>query len=368
MTRRTWAPLILLGLLGMFLSEVGVWNLQPLIAAFARAPLLTPHKVLMAHAVYLSLFLLAAHLIQRWRVDDVVSLLLMGSVYGLINEGLFADKILVGRAPGPRVLGVPLLDLAFTGLSAHPAVDFLGAFLLYRAALTGRLGLEPGGPGGRGLRQWFGICLLWGALAFGSWHLRVFRGGIPLGWQAFSAAYVFVLLFVFGRLSAASGAQALPDPLLGRKGLLLCLAPILLSAVLWFLRLAGQGRLGSFVFFLAVLAGYSLLTVVWVRSRPRVPEKSILDQCFPVRQAPPSLSACLKLAAVAGAAFLVVRFAAVLPALRLLLALVGVCLVFAGIVFAAAFPCCVLWRLLGRRAALQAQQAHDLGETVGGDE
>ena len=88
-----WLPLILLGLIGMFLSEFLIWNHAFQIIRQHIAGSAIPRIVLGSSLIYILLFLIGADVIQRYKINDKISILLLGSIYGLIIEGVWAKTI-----------------------------------------------------------------------------------------------------------------------------------------------------------------------------------------------------------------------------------------------------------------------------------
>ncbi|MBI5242301.1 MAG: hypothetical protein HY922_01300 [Elusimicrobia bacterium] len=329
-------PLLLLGALGMILSEGGVWNVQNLCAVASAHPGKALAGLLGAHVVYFCVFAIFADVIHRFKVRDFLGLLLLGSVYGLLEEGVLADKIFQPGL-GPALFHVHLLNFGFTGLSLHPLGDFLGTFILFRALLQGRLGLaDPDFKPGE-LRAWLIFCAAWLALAYAPWHMRFFLGPVPLVVQAGLLAWALVLSWLLLRLALArSGAQA-PKELLPLKAYPLVGLPILLGLAGRVLTLLKQGRADSLLFYAAIVGFYAALFILHVRSIGAGSERSIYDEAFPPAQ---GLSAMkfLKIAAAAFAVLAVLRGAAALARLGPLLA--ALCALFAAacMFFAAAFP------------------------------
>ncbi|HAH06102.1 MAG TPA: hypothetical protein DCM05_06175 [Elusimicrobia bacterium] len=345
--RERAAPLVLLGTLGMVLSEGGVWNVQGLYSICVSRPAAVVPALLFCQLLYVCVFAVFADILHRWKVADAFGLLLLGSVYGLLMEGVFADKVFIPSGLGPPVFGLHLIRLTFTGLSAHPLLPFLGGFLLFKAVHRGEMGLARPGFEERELGRWAAVCLAWFSVAFAAIHLRFFGGPVPAALQAFLLGWVGLMLWLALRASTG-GASAAPEEVLPGIALPLFWLPVAAGLFFRGRSLAAQGRLDAFLFYLAIVAFYALLFALHVRGRKTVPERSVYGEAFPAaaqfsgaKLAKLALSAFALLALLRGGAW----------ALNLQRPLAALCLLaFLGcVVFSAVFPVYALARLVRGR-------------------
>lgn len=275
--RQKWLPLLLLGALGAVLSEITIWNIRPLADALSRHPLLILTWIVPLLG-YTWLFVILADLVVRYKVRDWVGLALLGSLYGLFNEGALAGLVF---APGlgPRVLGLHPLNMAFTGLSWHAFIDVPLGFWLCRGILQDRLGLSEPGLSRRdwaaalGLALWlycwrnFKVVRLW------------FPDGMPLHLQALWLLVPMALLGWLAHRALAAEPQSSPQRIL-KPWQAACAWGLVAFAALF--RLHGIARPAA-LFYLAVLAAYWGLFVLHCRARPQEPERSIYEEGFPAR-------------------------------------------------------------------------------------
>lgn len=326
----------------MVLSEASVWNVQPIARFGLPNPLLVPVLLLGTWLLYVCVFALFAAAVHRFRVHDPFGLLLLGMLYGLAMEGVFADKVFVRPGLGPSAGGLVLLHLAFPALSFHAVVDFLGSFWLFRALQRGGLGLGRPGFEEPELSLWLGVCLLWCGMAYGPWHLVFFKGPVPALLQGFVLVWAFAALWLALRTASACAPRQAPDAVLTWKEALLPIGLILLGLALRARILFLQGRLEAFLSFLGVAALFAGAFALHLRRRGGAPEGSAYSAAFPA-ELRLDQAKLAKLVLSACAVFALARAAG--PVLQKPMALFCLLLVLACAAFAAAFPLYAAWRL-----------------------
>lgn len=277
-----WLPLILLGLIGMFLSEFLIWN--PLLQIIKGGIHLTgvgiTRVLLMTSFMYIVLFAIGVDIIQRFKIKDAVSLLILGSIYGLILEGIFADSVFNSIGFGPKVLGVWLLHFSFTALSWHPFIDFLFGFFIFRLLLKGRLGF---GEKVVRLKDWgilIGFGIFWFIWPYAKWYAKNLPQRIPF--LALEAAQLFlpmVLIGIFLYLVFKRKTDYIPEKILGPKLYGLFVAFILLFTVRRFTLSSDKI---SLLFFCFVILLYVILLALYLKFGRKKAENSIYKESFPI--------------------------------------------------------------------------------------
>ena len=332
--------LLLLGSTGMFLSEGLIWNVYPLLAAAESGVLPVALGVALATAIYSLQFAFFADLICRWRVRDLTAMILLGSVHGLLLEGVFAD--LVFRLPG-KVLGLSTIGCAFPALSWHAALDFVLPFLWLRALATGRVRLDRPDLGLGTPWQPVAGTLFWFSWSLATLHQTRLPGGMPLWVQLLFVLYPILLFGVLSFLLGRRGTVALPEEIL-TPGTRRAVGAFLGLALV--LRLAGLPVKLAALPFLALIAFYAGLFALWQRYADR--EQPDRVSClFPFAMAfrpGPYLIWCT----AAVSALMLFRQVSGLSAIRTLCSSSSTVQALAWIGFAGLFPVVVLSRLGGR--------------------
>ncbi|HBL18847.1 MAG: hypothetical protein A2X36_01425 [Elusimicrobia bacterium GWA2_69_24] len=272
--RGRWAPLLLLGALGMLLSEACSWNVKPLAGLVSR-PAAAAAAVLAVYFGYTAVFAVLADLAIRYKVRDFIGLVLLGSVYGLFNEGVLADKVFV-QGLGPRILGLHPLNTAFIALSWHALIDVCVGFTALRWALAGRLGLSDGRLSRREVLSCLALALWLFAWSRSRIVLGWFPGGIPFGLQAFWLGFSMALLGATAWGALVPGAR-LPAEGLPRAARWLLWAGAAAAAVSR-LRVLPDPR--AFITYGAVVLAYWSLFVLYHRDRSAA-ERSVLEEEVP---------------------------------------------------------------------------------------
>ncbi|TBR23783.1 hypothetical protein EPO15_05275 [bacterium] len=330
-----WLPLLLFGTLGMLLSEFAIWNIAPVARLLDHGPL-AASLLVVPWLGYALVFVVIADLAVRFKVRDAVGLVLLGSLYGLFNEGVMADKVF-GPGLGPAVLGLRPLNMTFTGLSWHAFIDVPLGMLLVKLILTDRLGLGDPRLTRRGCAAALGFaCWMYSWNNFAAVQDR-FPAGIPARLQAFWLGCALALGGLSIHAALACAPMSAPAEILdGRK-----------KAWVWGLMAAAAAlrfRLAeptAALFFTMVVLAYWGLFVLHCRLRPTVPERSLYEESFPAHGRL-SWAKYLKLAAVFLSGF------AALSALGLrktFMALDAV-MILAMVAAAVAFPALVVKRLV----------------------
>lgn len=262
----------------MVLSEFLIWNIHPAARMLSLGPL-GALLLVVPYLGYTAVFAVLADTVVRRKVRDFWGLVLLGSLYGLFNEGVLADKV-YAAGPGPRMLGLhPVVLLTMSG-SWHALIDVALGFTAFSAALSGRLGL---GEPGLTRRQWLAAACL--AVWWFSWsRFKVvqhwFPGGLPPGLQTFWLALAMALVGLTARAALSATPAEAPAEVLGPWARRLAWALAALSALLRLWTLpdprAALAFCGAGLFYWALFR-------LHCRMRPAVPERSIYEEAFPAR-------------------------------------------------------------------------------------
>ncbi len=337
--------MVSVSILGMFLSEVLSFNVAPLVRAATHGPLAVAATIAVAHLGYFALLALACDLVVRFRIRDFVGLALAGSLYGLLLEGVFADRIYM-PGPGPSLLGVSLSSVAYPALCWHPVVDFAGAFFLLRAVRRGTL--RPGIDRFLHPRTLLlaALALAWFSSSKAPWVVRQSPNGIPLSIHVLWLVYPLVLTGLALRAATRPSPPSSSPRVLRAWHYPLFLAPLGIATLVRFGGLIATGRAVAVLALVLLVAAYAGLLSVWLARRRQVPALSILDDnasCSPPFDWLAYARACAVVAATWAGFLLLSR------PLGKVMALSWFALAFLGVLFAAAFPLYVLGKLAFRR-------------------
>jgi hypothetical protein len=144
----------------MFFSEGVIFNVKLIQTLWIKQPLLVLPGILGTHVAYGIMLIYCFDLVLRHGFQSFKGIYLTGCIYGLINEGIFADLIF---KPGflPSSIGLSVDRLLFPALSWHPLLDFVLVWWMVNRLLSGRLGLERKIPSLKGIFFMGFFCLYW---------------------------------------------------------------------------------------------------------------------------------------------------------------------------------------------------------------
>lgn len=169
--------LLLLGFFGMCFSEVFSWNTRTITSVINRGMIHAILSVGLVWFIYTVLLSWFADLAIRHKVGDTTGLLLLGNIYGLINEGFFAQNLYFAPV---SPLGVSPLFLVWPTLSWHPIIVALPTWFLFRSFVYHR---QNWAPKSLSLRQSFFVvlfCGFWFLWQHAKWQQMWFPAGIEL--------------------------------------------------------------------------------------------------------------------------------------------------------------------------------------------
>jgi len=256
----------------MLLSELLHWNVAPLLAAGARGPWLPwrswPGPTCSTWS--------SSPCSWTWSCGYRVATVWACCSWARSTVWRWRPLRAEGLRPRlrPRVLGVPVLNFAYTTLSAHPWIDFLGCFALFRFLVRGGVTGPPWGS------------TRWCTRSVSSRSRcpvppgRPFPGRLPWGScrprSSCTGSSSFTVPRPGGTPPRARRPEAHP------RGLDPGPLPRALRtrAVFWAVRLTAEGRPGAFLLLLAVGGLYAGLLALHVRTRPG-PAFSFYETAFP---------------------------------------------------------------------------------------
>lgn len=184
----------MLGTLGMFFSEVLVWNA----GLFSKAVQDNPVKgVLLScgtNLLYIFLFYIFSGIIEKYSVRRFLPLVLLGSVYGLLLEGVFANKVFEPSF-GFSLAGLFPASLLFPALSWHPVIDFAFVFFLAGALSENKISFCSSSLSRREILNLVFFSVFWTVFRFSKFHEGLFPNGMPESVHWFFVCYP---LAVFG--------------------------------------------------------------------------------------------------------------------------------------------------------------------------
>ncbi|MFC1745833.1 hypothetical protein ACFL35_17705 [Candidatus Riflebacteria bacterium] len=260
-----WLPLFLLGFIGMFLSEALIWNIPPLLCVADNFPLLTPLVPIFAFFLYLFLFVFFAHWAVHFKVNDWVGIVILGSLYGLINEGIFSD-VVHHPGPGPNIFGVFPIMYTFPALSWHAYLDFsLGCFLV-SMAFKNKLQLQISQVSWKECGGIFCFAFFWYLWLHSKILEKHLPYGLPMGWRLFwflfpIATIAFLLLFI-----ERQKLHFNPDRILGKWGLGFSFCFLAFALLVRFLKM--PNKIGILIY-ACVVAFYVLIFWIYLKGRDK---------------------------------------------------------------------------------------------------
>jgi len=334
--------LLLLGISGMFLSEALIWNASNFSQVLAKGPSRAFVSLLLGTSMYVSLFVVFADIVQRFRVNDFTGLALLGSVYGLVLEGIFPGTIFFPAGLGLNFFGIWLTNLLFPALSWHALIDFSFGFWVFRVLLRGGLKLSGSSLSAGEAKKLGLFCLFWFIWMTAKWLWAKMPAGIPLPLQLF---FLFYPITVIGFLSwfVLEKKPAAPEKVLTWKSGLFFWGYMIFFTILKFLTLPNKP---AFFFLCMLIAAYFLLFLAYARwGRGRVPDNSIYGEAFPVTG---DFSAVkyLKIVLFIVLAFAMFKFLALSPFFFKLSRLATMLLALGMTLFAVVFPFLAVYRML----------------------
>jgi hypothetical protein len=276
-----WLPIILLGSLGMFLSEFLIWNsmLQIVTGHIPLTSIAITRAILMTTIMYIVLFAVSADIIQRFKISDAASMLILGSIYGLVLEGIFANKVFEQAGFGPEIFGVLLVHLSFTGLSWHPIIDFLFGFFIFKWLLKGRINLGKGGISFKGYIVLATFGIFWFIWPYAKWYPKLPHGLPLLALEALQLLFPIILFGILFYLVFRKKIDYVPETILGTKAYLAIVAYILFFAVRRYILLPNKA---AFIFFCSVLLFYAALLALYLKFGRAKMESTAYSEGFPI--------------------------------------------------------------------------------------
>jgi hypothetical protein len=268
--------LVFLGVIGMFLSEYLIWNVMSFNEHIVSNKFLPASFLLIfGMLIYILLFIVGADLVYRLRLNDPISIILLGSIYGLILEGVYADMVYrIGL--GPNIFGLSYSRLAFPALSWHAVIDFYIGIFIFSQILSGKSILTDKKIG---LKEIFG-CLLftffWISWAHSSYLKTEFPMGIPLFIQVFVLLFPMVLIGILLSITSKWKWKK-PDKILGKTGYILISLFFLYGLIMRFISTPNKMRV---IGFLGVILIYIILFMLNLRYVTKKRKISILDKAF----------------------------------------------------------------------------------------
>ena len=271
--------LVFLGILGMFLSEFLIWNIPSFtVIYFTKGPLNAFLLVFLGALMYVILFSIGADIIYRFKIRDITSLILLGSVYGLMVEGIFSD-LLFREGIGPVILGLSFSRIAFTALSWHAVIDFCLGFIIFSRILKGVSLLESKKLELKEILILIFFSLFWFSWSYSGGVIANFSQGIPLEIQLYVLLFPMILIGIVMAI-ALNIKDYVPERILGKLGYAIYIGYIVIYSIL---RIIALPIKILFLSFLVLMSFYIVLFYAHLKYGRKETEKSILEESFPVR-------------------------------------------------------------------------------------
>lgn len=336
-------PLILLGSIGMFLSEFLIWNIYSFTRLIhAKGMVYGAGMLIFGWFIYIILFAFFTAVIVRFRVNDFMGIVLAGSVYGLILEGVFADTIFDPLGLGPRICGIYLIKLNFTALSWHPLIDFYLSFLVLRLISKKKFHLSGKILGLGEAARIFLFCLFWFVWSYAAWLLRKFPYGIPVLVQALVLFCPLLALGLVLYFFLKYKAEAISSGILSPRVYPFLIGFVSIFTLLKFFSVADKA---SFIFFCLVAGFYVLLFFLYAAyGRKDTPACSIYEEAFPIQESFNPVK-YLHIVFLAAASYLIFKFSAGLFFLGRVYTFLTVIFFFCFNIFAVTFPLAAIFKI-----------------------
>jgi hypothetical protein len=348
--------LILYGLTGMFFSEILVWNAKQMAGAVsANGPAVFPVLLSAAYLIYFLLLAAFLDIAARHGARRPGELLLLGSLFGIVNEGVFAPVIFA-----PNAVGVNLLGLAFTSLAWHPFFCFYINVKAVRYLFGGENSLLSGRPfRASEAAAAFAAGFLWYSMLFMPWCASNFPNGMPLYLRL--AGFLFpALIFAFARFAFNNPPRENTGAgLLSRTQFAACIGALSFFALFKFKTLTAAGNSRAAVFLLMLGAVYWLLFTASVGSGKCVVERSSLRESLKIKTLP-RFAPFVKLWLIVGASFAACETLSRTPLFAVYAFILSRIIILSALIFAVSLPACALFAALRYRKKARGIAANNI--------
>ena len=271
--------LVFLGILGMFLSEFLIWNISNFtVIYFTKGPLNAFVLIFLGALMYIILFSIGADIIYRFKIRDLTSLILLGSIYGLIVEGIFSD-LLFRVGIGPVILGLSFSRIAFTTLSWHAVIDFCLGFIIFSRILKGESLLEHKKIKLKEILILILFSLFWFSWSYSGGLINSFPQGIPLEIQLYVLLFPMILIGIIMAISL-NIKDYVPEKILGIIGYIICIGYLVIYSILRILALPNKIL---FLSFLLLIVFFIILFYAHLKYGRKESEISIIEESLPVK-------------------------------------------------------------------------------------
>ena len=326
-------------MIGMFLSEFLIWNVSGFTQVLSEGVVNAISLILIGMLIYILLFVIFTDIIQRFKVNDFTGVLILGMIYGLLLEGIFATKVFEPGI-GPCITGLCFSSVVFTALSWHPLIDFLVGFLILGLLFNGKLNLGNKKINSKEILIVILLSCFWFMWAYSQWNILKMPSGIA------PIAQVLVLIFpilVFMILTPlALKGRLIEGNIIGGKFYFLSLVILLIFS---FMRFKSLPNKISFLFFILIFLFYSGLFLLYMKTHSKDKSRqSIYEKCFPIKENF-SLIKYLKIIGIVLLVYVLFRLFAKAFSLVPIFTLISKIFFAMFLMFALAFPIWVLGRI-----------------------
>ncbi len=348
--------LILYGLTGMFFSEILVWNAKQMAGAVsARGPAVFPALLSAAYLIYFLLLAAFLDIAARYGARRPGELLLLGSIFGLINEGVFAPVIFA-----PNAVGVNPAVLAFTSLAWHPFFCFYINVKTVRYLFGGENPLLSGRPiRASEAAAAFAAGFLWYSMLFMPWCASNFPAGMPLYIKI--TGFLFpALIFACARFAFKNAPLEIPvGGLLPRAQFAACIGILSFFALFKIQKLAAAGNARAAVFLLLLGAFYWMLFTASVKSGKR--QAAVAFHLEPPEfKTIPRFAPFVKLWLITASSFAACEALSRTPVFAVYVFILSRIIVLSALIFAVSLPACALFAAFRDRAKARDAAANNI--------
>ena len=332
--------LVLLGFIGMFLSEFLIWNVSNFLS---KGPLQAILTLFLGAIMYITLFSLAADAIYRLKIRDPISLILLGSIYGIILESIFSDLI-YREGFGPLILGLSFSRIAFTTVSWHAVIDFFLGFFIISRVLRGETILSEKKIKPKQVFIIVLFSLFWFSWSYSASIFNNLPQGIPLTIRILGLLIPMISLGVLLKI-ALSAKDYEPDRVLDTFSHVFCLGYIGIFVILRLFALYNKILLLSVCVLIFI---YIILLAVHLKFGRVSSNASIVEESFPVSESF-SLVNYLIVCAIVASLFIIFSIVVNIFHLEVVFYYFTVVFTIACFIFAPVFPIYVLINIFVNR-------------------
>lgn len=247
--------------IGMFLSEFMSWNMGLLQKAMDKGPIAVLLLIFAVNIAYIFILGCFYQFIVFYNISDIFGLLLTGSIFGLILEGIFAKTILYASNM--------FIGFLFPALSWAVLITFTSSFYIHNKIISGESLFSK-----RSFCLISGILLgiIWMALSHAKWVFTNIPSGVTPKMAEIIFIYSSIHFAILLWLSSKSKSSFLKRPFITKNTLYINIIIIVIFSII---RLATFPIISRSIIFLIVLSFYSILLMIHIGHKKNACHESV---------------------------------------------------------------------------------------------